>query len=93
MPEGASAAGRQEMFSSALGLELRVSERAFRLHDPVAGQDLLSLTERGEALERERQERERAERERQRERQARQEAEERIAAIEARLRDRDSTEP
>ena len=88
------------MFSSVLGLELRVSERGFRFHDPVAGQDLLSLTERGEALQRERQERERAERGwqraekgRQRERQARQEAEERIAALEARLRDRGSTEP
>lgn len=97
MTEGTSAAGRQEMFSSVLGQELRVSERGFRFHDPVAGQDLLSLTERGEALERERQERERAERgwqraeqERQRERQ---EAEERIAALEARLRDRGSTEP
>ena len=100
MTERASAAGGQEMFSSVLGLELRVSERGFRFHDPVAGQDLLSLTERGEALERERHERERAERrwqwaeqERQRERQARQEAEERIAALEARLRDRGSTEP
>ena len=35
-----------------LGLELQVSERGLRFHDPVAGQDLLSLTERGEALER-----------------------------------------
>ena len=83
------------MFSSVLGLELRVSERGLRFHDPVAGEDLLSLTERGEALERERQEREwerrereRAERGWQREGQARQEAEERIAALEARLRDR-----
>ena len=66
----------------------------------MVGQDLLSLTERGEALKRERQERERAERgwqraeqKRQRERQARQEAEERIVALEARLRDRGSTEP
>ena len=102
MTERASAAGRQEMSSSVLGLELRVSERGLRFHDPVAGQDLLSLTERGQALERERQERERAQRgwqraeqerqraeqERQRERQARQQAEERIAALEARLRDR-----
>ena len=121
LTERASAAGRQEMFSSVLGLELRVSERGFRFHDPVVGQDLLSLTERGEALARERRERERAERgwqraeqERQRERQgrqraeqerlradqerlrehqARQEAEERIAALEARLRDRGRTEP
>ena len=88
MTERGSAVGRQEMFSSVLGLELRVSERGFRFHDPVAGQDLLSLTERGEALQRERHERERAERGWQRERQARQEAEERIAALEARLRDR-----
>ena len=93
MMEGRPAAGRQEMFSRVLGLEMRVSERGFRFHDPVAGQDLLSLTERGEALERERQERARAERGWQRERRARQEAEERIAALEARLRDRDSTEP
>ena len=81
------------MFSSVLGLELRVSERGLRFHDPVAGQDLLSLTDRGEALQRERRERERAERGWQRERQARQEAEERIAALEARLRDASSTEP
>ena len=107
MTERGSAVGRQEMFSSVLGLELRVSERGFRFHDPVAGQDLLSLAERGEALQRERQERERerqwreraergwqrAEQERQRERRARQEAEERIAVLEAKLRERESTEP
>ena len=82
MTERASAAGRQEMFSSVLGLELRVSERGFRFHDPVAGEDLLSLTERGEALQRERQgrewerrERERAERGWQRAEQERQRAE------------------
>ena len=80
--ERGSAAGGQEMFSSVLGLELRVSERGFRFHDPVAGQDLLSLTERGEALarerqgrERERQWRERAERGWQRAEQDRQRAE------------------
>ena len=37
----------------------QVSERGLCFHDPVAGQNLLSLTERGEALERERQGRER----------------------------------
>ena len=92
MTERASAAGGQEMFSSVLRLELRVSERGFRFHDPVAGEDLLSLTERGEALGRERQGRERAERAWQRAEQERQrerrEAQERIAALEARLRDR-----
>ena len=97
--ERGSAAGRQEMYSSVLGLELRVSERGFRFHDPVVGEDLLSLTERREALQREQQARERAERgwqraeqERQRERQARQEAEARVAELEARLRDRGSAE-
>ena len=89
MTEGASAAGRQEMFSSVLGLELRVSERGFRLHDPVAGQDLLSLTERGEALARERHERERAERGWQRAEQERQWAEqERQRAEQERQRER-----
>jgi len=75
-----------------LGLELRVSERGFRFHDPEAGEDLLSLTERREAWQREQQARERAERGWQRERQARQEAEARIAELEARLRDRDRAE-
>ena len=97
--ERGSAAGRQEMYGSVLGLELRVSERGFRFHDPVVGEDLLSLTERREALQREQQARERAERgwqraeqDRQRERQARQEAEARVAELEARLRDRGSAE-
>ena len=62
MPERESTAGGQRMYSEVLGLELRVSERGFHFRDPVAGKDLLSLTEHGEALEREQQVRERAER-------------------------------
>ena len=102
--ERGSAAGRHELYSRVLGLELRVTERGFRFHDPESGGDLLSLTEHREARQRaeqerqkERQARERAERrwhraeqERQRERQ---EAEARIAELEARLRDRGNSEP
>ncbi len=90
--ERGSAEGRQALYSRVLGLELRMTERGFRFHDPVAGDDLLSLTEHREARQRERQARERAERRwqqaeqgRQRERQPRQEAEARIAELEARL--------
>ena len=63
-----TAAGRQVLYSRVLGLELRVTERGFRFHDPESGDDLLSLTEPREAQQR-------AEQERQRERQARQRAE------------------
>ena len=61
----------QRMYSKVLGLELRVSARGFRFFDPVAGQEILSFTERGEAQQRaergwrqERQEREREQQER-----------------------------
>ena len=81
--------GRQELYSRVLGLELRVTERGFRFHDPESGGDLLSLTEHSEA-------RQQAEQERQRERQARQQAErgwqwaeqERQRAEQERLRER-----
>ena len=106
MTERGSAPGRERLYSAVLGLELRLSKRGFHFHDPVAGKDLLSLTERGEALGRaeqaleragqtrewERQARERAERGWQRAEQEwqreRQEAAARIAALEAKLRDR-----
>ena len=60
MTEGASAAGRQEMFSSVLGLELRVSERGFPLSRSGGrpGPAVADRARRG-ALERERQWRER----------------------------------
>ena len=44
------------------GLELRISERGLRFHDPATGEDVPSLAERREAWEREQQARERAER-------------------------------
>ena len=87
--------------SSVLGLELRISERGLRFHDPATGEDVPSLAERREAWEREQrareraergwqraeQERQRAEQERQREREARQQAEARLAELEALLRE------
>ena len=82
------------MSSSVLGLELRISERGLRFHDPATGEDVPSLAERREAWEHEQQARERAERgwqraeqERQQERQARQQAEARLAELEALLRE------
>jgi hypothetical protein len=58
--------------SSVLGLELWISERGLRFHDPATGEDVPSLAERREAWEREQQARER-------EQQARQAAETRLA--------------
>ena len=87
--ERGSAEGRQELYSRVLGLELRMTERGFRFHDPVAGEDLLSLTEHREARQRERQARERAERRWQRaERERRQAEQERQRVEHARLRER-----
>ena len=97
----ASAEHRLSMSSAVLGLELRVSERGLRFHDPATGEDVPSLAERREAWEREQQareraewgwqraeqERRRAEQERQQERQARQQAEARLAELEALLRE------
>ena len=85
--------GTPSMFSPVLGLELRISERGLRFHDPVTAEDVLSLAENREGREREQHARERAERgwqraeqERQREQQARQQAEARLAELEALLR-------
>ena len=91
----------QSIASSVLGLELRISERGLRFHDPATGEDVPSLAERRQAWEREQrareraergwqraeQERQRAEQERQREREARQQAEARLAELEALLRE------
>jgi hypothetical protein len=96
-----SAEDRLSISSSVLGLELWISERGLRFHDPATGEDVPSLAERREAWEREQQARERAERgwqraeqerrraeqERQQERQARQQAEARLAELEALLRE------
>ena len=97
--ERGSAEGRLELYSRVLGLELRVTERGFRFHDPESGGDLLSLTEHSEARQRaeqerqrERQARQRAERGWQQAEHARQQAEARVAELEARLRDRGNSE-
>ena len=101
MAARASADDRLSISSTVLGLELRISERGLRFHDPATGEDVPSLAERREAWEREQQARERAERgwqraeqerrraeqERQQERQARQQAEARLAELEALLRE------
>ena len=70
--------GTLVLTSAVLELELRLSERGLRFHDPVSGRDLPDLAETDAAW--------------QRERQARQAAEARIAELEARLRDRRNSE-
>ena len=70
--------GTLALRSAVLELELRVTERGLRIHDPATGRDLPDLAETDAAwqraeqdCQRERQARERAEQDRQRERQAR----------------------
>jgi len=94
--------GTLALTSAVLELELRLSERGLRLHDPVTGHDLPDLAETDAAWRREQEARQQAEQGRRRERQAREQAEQRwhraeqarqeadtrIAELEARLRDR-----
>ena len=98
--------GTLVLTSAVLELELRLTERGLRFHDPVTGSDLLDLAETDaawqrarqareqeeRAWERERQAREREEQAWRRERQALEAAERRIAELEARLRDRHNSE-
>ena len=91
--------GTLVLTSAVLELELRLSERGLRFHDPVTGRDLPDLAETDAAWQRERQARnrerqvrQRAEQRWQRAEQARQEAEARVAELEARLRDRRNSE-
>ena len=107
LPERELADGTLVLASAVLELELRLTERGLRFHDPVTARELPDLGETDAAWRRERQARERAEQERERaeqrwrraeqdrrrEREARQAAEARIAELEARLRDRDNSEP
>ena len=99
--------GTLVLTSAVLELELRLSERGLRFHDPVTGHDLPDLAETDAAWRREQEARQQAEQGRRRERrareqaeqrwhraeQARQEADTRIAELEARLRDRRNSEP
>ena len=64
---------------AVLGLELRLTERGLRFHDPRTGQDLRNLAEEARA-------RQRAESRLARETAARKAAEARVAELEARLR-------
>ena len=91
--------GRLVLTSAVLELELRLTERGLRFHDPVTGRDLPDLAETDAAWQRERWARARAEQDRRWERQAREQAEQRwhraearIAELEARLRDRRNSE-
>ena len=63
--------GTLVLTSAVLELELRLSERGLRFHDPVTGRDLPDLAETDAAWHREQEARQQAEQDRQRERQAR----------------------
>ena len=84
--------GTLVLTSAVLELELRLTERGLRLHDPATGRDLPDLAETDAAWQRERQAREQAEQRWQQAEHARQEAEARIAELEARLRGRHNSE-
>ncbi len=71
LPERTPAGGGRALASTVLGLELRLTERGLRFHDPQTGAKLANLAE--------------SEQERQQERSARQEAESRLAEAEARV--------
>ena len=78
--------GTLALVSGVLGLELRLTERGLRFHDPETGQDLPNLAETDEARERERQARQAAEMRPAQEAAARDAAQARVAELEALLR-------
>ena len=78
--------GTLALVSGVLGLELRLTERGLRFHDPETGQDLPNLAETDEARELERQARQAAEMRPAQEAAARDAAQARVAELEALLR-------
>ena len=78
--------GTLALASGVLGLELRLSERGLRFHDPETGQDLPNLAETDDARQRESQARRAAETRLAQEAAARAAAEARVAELEALLR-------
>ena len=86
LPGRELADGTLALASEVLGLELRLTERGLRFHDPETGRDLPNLAETDAAEERERQGRQEAETRLAQEAVARQAAEARVAELEALLR-------
>ena len=86
LPGRELADGTLALASAVLGLELRLTERGLRFHDPETGQDLPNLAETDEARRRESQARQAAETRLAREAAARAAAEARVAELEALLR-------
>jgi Uma2 family endonuclease len=100
LPGRELADGTLALASAVLGLELRLTERGLRFHDPETDRHLpthaeISAAQRQAETERQHAEakRQQAEAERQQERTARRQAETRIAELEALLRERDAGSP
>ena len=79
LPGTELADGTLALASEVLGLELRLTERRLRFHDPETGRELPNLAETDAAVERAEQVQQRAEQARQREQPSRQDAERRLA--------------
>ena len=81
-----TADGAQAMFSTVLGLELRIDGEDLRFRDPLTDERVRTLSESNEERRQAEQERWRAEQERELEADARRAAEARVAELEALLR-------
>ena len=86
LPARELADGTPAPASAVLGLELRLTERGFRFHDPRTGRDLPTHAEEAQGRAEEARARQRAESRLARETEARKAAEARVAELEARLR-------